>query len=338
MNKRVWYHPMSDKKNDIDTDFEEKLAEIADKKSRNRTNNKIYERFISRVQSGGDADSDETEYVKLLDSAEKLFAYEPLSTNELELFANQDSDDAEQLLAMGTTTTTNAVFDFSDQETAMSELSLKTSSEKEAQSIGESLQSDHSDDDIFNSDSEDDFDQNNKTTVPSDITETMPTFNDDVLVTEESAIQSLTKEKAASLNKVANSKKPLIIGMIFGSLSIAIIFMILIFTGVLSTSADSVQADADTNVNSRIDATVAADSMPVATPAQATNLDADIIEKPIVVVPQQDIQDNLANESQGEGATTTNEAAPKVLPTEPTITYEDFREESQSTLYRETDN
>ena len=305
---------MSDKKNDVDTDFEENLAEMVNKKSRNHAKDKIYKRLINDVQSNDD-DNNETEYVKPLESAEKLFAYEPLSVNELELFTNQDSDQAGQLETVETTTTTNAVFDFSDQETAMSEASLK----KEMQATDKLLEVDHLANDISNSDS---------------------TSDDDDLVAEDTAIQPLAKEKAVSRDKLANSKKPLIIGMIFGSLLIALIVMILIFTGVLSTSTQSTTPDnADTNVNSGVNTTVAPDSTPVATPAQATAIDADIVEKPIVVAPQQDSQDSLANESQGEGATTTNEAAaPKALPTEPALTYEDFREESQSTLYRETDN
>ena len=305
---------MSDKKNDVDTDFEENLAEMVNKKSRNHAKDKIYKRLINDVQSNND--SNEAEYVKPLESAEKLFAYEPLSVNELELFTNQDSDQAGQIEAIETTTTTNAVFDFSDQETAMSEASLK----KEMQATDKLLEVNHLANDISNSDS---------------------TSDDDDLVAEDIAIQPLAKEKAVSQDKLANSKKPLIIGMIFGSLLIALIVMILIFTGVLSTSTQSTTPDnADTNVNSGVSTTVTPDSTPVATPAQATAIDADTVEKPIVVAPQQDSQDSLANESQGEGATTTtNEAAtPKALPTEPALTYEDFREESQSTLYRETDN
>lgn len=304
---------MSDKKNDVDTDFEENLAEMVNKKSRNRAKDKIYKRLINDVQSNND-DNNETEYVKPLESAEKLFAYEPLSVNELELFTNQDSDQAGQLETVETTTTTNAVFDFSDQETAMSEASLK----KEMQATDKLLEVDRLANDISNSDS----------------------TSDDDLVAEDTAIQPLAKEKAVSQDKLANSKKPLIIGMLFGSLLIALIVMILIFTGILSTSTQSTAPDnTDTNVSSGVSTTVAPDSTPVTTPAQATAIDADTVEKPIVVAPQQDSQDSLANESQGEGATTTNEAAvPKALPTEPALTYEDFREESQSTLYRETDN
>ncbi|WP_201538723.1 hypothetical protein [Psychrobacter immobilis] len=302
---------MSDKKNDVDTNFEESLAEMANKKPRNHAKDKIYKRLINDVQSNDD-DNNETEYVKPLESAEKLFAYEPLSVNELELFTNQDSDQAGQIEAVETTTTTNAVFDFSDQETVMSEASLK----KEPQATDKLLEVDHLANDISNSRS-DDYSH------------------------EKKAIQPLIKEKAASRVELANSKKPLIIGMIFGSLLIALIVMILIFTGVLSTSTQSTTPDnADANVSSDVSTTITPDSTPVATPAQATAIDADIVEKPIVVAPQQDSQDSLANESQGEGATTTtNEAAtPKALPTEPALTYEDFREESQSTLYRETDN
>ena len=161
---------MSDKKNDVDTDFEENLAEMANKKPRNHAKDKIYKRLINDVQSNDD-DNNETEYVKPLESAEKLFAYEPLSVNELELFTNQDSDQAGQIEAIETITTTNAVFDFSDQETAMSEASLK----KEMQATDKLLEVNHLANDISNSDS---------------------TSDDDDLVAEDIAIQPLAKEKA----------------------------------------------------------------------------------------------------------------------------------------------
>ena len=46
---------MSDEKEDIGTDFDEKLAKIVHQKSRKRNNNDIYERFISRVHSSEDS-------------------------------------------------------------------------------------------------------------------------------------------------------------------------------------------------------------------------------------------------------------------------------------------
>ena len=347
---------MSDKKNDIETDFEEKLAEITSQQSRNRTNNNIYERFISRVQGSEDEGSDDndTKYVKRVENAEKLFAYEPLSTNKLSLFDNQDDDELEQL-EIETTTTTDADFDFLDQETFISEMpetSISKSIKKETPSIDKSVKNSRLDDDIFADESDDDYlAYTNKPTVRSDIDETTHTPDVDGWVAQEVAIQPVVKEKSASQSKPANSKKSLIIGMIFGSLLIAIIVMTLIFTGVLSTSTKTIVSDdTDSSMNSSIDtAATTENSTPVVSTAQATDTDdeqlatdASTIEQPIVATPQSD----LAPESQASGATEKVEPS-NVSPTgptandlesEPAITYEDFREESQNTLYRETND
>jgi hypothetical protein len=80
---------MSDEKKDAGTDFDGKLARIIDQKSRKRNNNDIYERFINRVH--GSEENDQAEF-ETLESAKNLAAFEPLSTEELQLFEDQSSE------------------------------------------------------------------------------------------------------------------------------------------------------------------------------------------------------------------------------------------------------
>ena len=107
---------MSDEINDIDTGFEEKLAEIVGKKSRNRSNHNIYERFISRVQGDEDGDNSENKTLRPLDDTDQSFAYESLSTHTFERFTNQE--DKEPFEA---TSTTDATFDFYDDTDSSSQ-------------------------------------------------------------------------------------------------------------------------------------------------------------------------------------------------------------------------
>ena len=80
---------MSDEKKDAGTNFDEKLARIIDQKSRKRNNNDIYERFINRVH--GSEENDQAAF-ETLESAKNLAAFEPLSTEELQLFEDQSSE------------------------------------------------------------------------------------------------------------------------------------------------------------------------------------------------------------------------------------------------------
>src|SRR5699024_8864515 len=139
--------------------------------------------------------------------------------------------------------------------------------------------------------------------------------------------------------KLASSKKLLIIGMIVGSLFIAAVVLALIFTGVLSTSTTAPEPEPEpkskvaasdnagtTNSSNNSDNNTAnatntsndaSKQQPVNTQPQVVNTDnKDVNRKPAAAI------DDSENESASE----------------PAITYEDFREESQSTLYRETND
>src|SRR5690606_34303041 len=145
-------------------------------------------------------------------------------------------------------------------------------------------------------------------------------------------VQSPTAFILSKNKKLASSKKPLIIGMIVGSLLIAAVVLALIFTGILSTSttapalepkvAASDNAGTSNGSNDSDNNTVntsndAGNLQSVDTQPQVVNTDnKDANRKPAAAI------DDSENESASE----------------PAITYEDFREESQSTLYRETND
>lgn len=335
---------MSDEKNDIDTDFEEKLAEIVGKKSRNRTNNNIYERFISRVQGEDDSDSSDAGDLRSLDSAEKLFAYEPLSTNELELFTNQDSYEAVQLEGADKVRADDD-FDFLAQETSIpSNLPNKNK-------LFKNSHLDNLDDDALDFDLDDDIPHSHQTTEPSSTIDTDTDTDtdkviheldehDDRLIPQESLVPPTVQEVVSSQDKLASSKKPLIIGMIFGSLLIAIIVMALIFTGILSMPVQTAVPDITATTSDRnIEAEATTDSTSVNTaPASDPPIDQPITDSSISG--NQGAGDGakaeVANASPATSSVNGTNDVDADLDSGAAITYEDFREESQNTLYRET--
>lgn len=293
---------MSNKKTDIGTDFEEKLAEIANKKSRTRTNNNIYERFISRVQNTEDDDdaNTDTDDIKKLGDANKLSAYEPLSAVELEGFANlQVSDGSSGSISL----------DFSDEDEVL--ITDRTA----ITSINKSL------------------DNHSNTKAAS--TNEKNTYNNDLAakkLVKKEAVKEGKAKTVKSSNKQAGSKKPLIIGMFFGSLLIAVIVATLIFTGVLSTSTKTVSTE--TSVNDRVETKTTTDTAPAVSTGKTVVTDDNQSSANTGVV------DKSAN---GNSDTVINRVEATEVPTtkpaaDAAITYEDFREESQSTLYRETDD
>ncbi|MGB2081978.1 MAG: hypothetical protein ACPHVJ_03425, partial [Psychrobacter sp.] len=110
---------MSDEKKDAGTDFDEKLARIIDQKSRKRNNNDIYERFINRVH--GSEENDQAEF-ETLESAKNLAAFEPLSTEELQLFEDQSSEQ-ELLLETENATAANTTSKASNTSTVFENIS-----------------------------------------------------------------------------------------------------------------------------------------------------------------------------------------------------------------------
>lgn len=316
---------MSDNKNDIDTDFEEKLAEIVGKKSRNRTNNNIYERFINRVENS-DEDYDDIED-------------EPQSDKS----HNQKADRGLDLESTETT------FDFLDSD---QEASIKSAGPH----TNKSFENSDLNDDTFGLDfdfANDDINAASRVPEPAVLSNTDETVHllDDKdaddnskLSSQDSSTPLVVQAPALAQTKLASSKKPLIIGMLLGSLLIGVVVAILIFTGVLSPSPQSdVSNSANTSTSSEVEAPPATENAAnVSTPAptavdNAPSADTNPRTPPAVTSQQA----SPANENQG--ATSNNAAEPTTATsdtasTEPAITYEDFREESQVTVYRETDD
>ncbi|MGP5211582.1 hypothetical protein ACTXJ5_12425 [Psychrobacter alimentarius] len=260
---------MSDEKNDIDTGFEEKLAEIVDKKSRNRSNHNIYERFISRVQGDDDGDDSENEQSKQMD---------PLDTD----------DDA-------------FIFDFYDD------------TDTSSQAIDSSL-------------------TNASSTGPAETDGSADEGNDSQPDTLEPPTPSVIQAVPVQ-DRLASSKKPLIIGMVFGSLLIIMIVLALIYTGILSTPLQTTAPDSteiDSASDSEKSAPDTAPAVTVNTPPPSSNPVEPSVAK---------IQDTAVSENPEVSNTSkTAEALPAASSTDAAITYEDFREESQNTLYRETND
>lgn len=316
---------MSDKKSKKSTDLEANLAKIANAKPRRRSRkNDIYERFITRVENVNGNDNEDGEQASgisgnarlaPLKNADKLSSYEPLSAAELELFASQQEDfQPESSLQRTSSKSTGVHLDFSDEDERLDISTATTNRNNVSHDAMEKEQASFPNTDYL--------DDPKRPSESSD-----ESIDNDHLVAQSPTAFILSKNK-----KLASSKKPLIIGMIVGSLLIAAVVLALIFTGILSTSttapalepkvAASDNAGTSNGSNDSDNNTVntsndAGNLQSVDTQPQVVNTDnKDANRKPAAAI------DDSENESASE----------------PAITYEDFREESQSTLYRETND
>ncbi len=329
---------MSDKKSKKSTDLEANLAKIANAKPRRRSRkNDIYERFITRVENVDSNDNEDggaqangisgNGRLAPLKNADKLSSYEPLSAAELELFASQQEDwQPESSLQRTSSKNTGVHLDFSDED---ERLEVSGTVSNEADLPHDAMVKEQAS--FSSTDSLDDakhISKNDENIQGHDSKSTNENIDNDGLVAQNPTAFILSKNK-----KLASSKKPLIIGMIVGSLLIAAVVLALIFTGILSTSitapapvpkvvAASDNAGTSNGSNNSESNTVntsndAGNQQPVDTQPQVVNTDnKDTNRKPAAAI------DDSENESASESA----------------ITYEDFREESQSTLYRETND
>lgn len=344
---------MSDKKSNQSSDLEANLAKIANAKPRRRTRkDNIYERFITRVENVDSSDNNTNceqaninegrlAPLKPLKNADKLSSYEPLSAAELELFASQQDELRQQSSLQGTNATSTGVnLDFSDEN----------------ESLGKSRAAIADINDSSNTEADDDYaDEANNPTAreASSFSSTAP-LNDANRISEsyeknesldiqsldidDIATQSSTILIPAKDKKLASSKKPLIIGMVVGSLLIAAVVLTLIFTGFLSTNTSTepvLPANAGTpksNSDSSGNKVVTASNTPEA--SNQSTVDAQ------TSVPSTGNKNTAKNTQGANGqstAATTNNSENESA-SEPAITYEDFREESQSTLFRETND
>lgn len=336
---------MSDEKEDAGTDFEGKLARIIDQKSRKRNNNDIYERFINRVH--GSEENDQAAF-ETLESAKNLAAFEPLSTEELQLFEDQSSEQ-ELLLETEDATVANTTSKASNTSTVFENVSknhvLNIANDSDSISIDVSSDTEASEYIERNN-----IDSSNQTESPStvdhsesNITEISDDDSLNISLNIENVSESVIEEPVID-NKVIQSKKPLIMAMVIGLVVLVAIGLMLIFSGVLSTSAvDSIDNSTDGNVE--IDSTPAVSADPeLSTDSQTTTNDVNPVNTQPATT-QQDTLDNnrqdlpAANESVSTSEAPTSENDATVTATEEAaITYEDFRQESQTTLYRETND
>lgn len=290
---------MSDKKNSHNSDLEANLAKIANTKPRKRMRkDNIYERFITRVENVDGVDDDDeskdttANELKPVKDANKLSSYEPLSAAELALFATQVQEG--ETLEVYNDKGIN--LDFSDEDEDLTTKHVTITNPDESLDCGS--------EEIENKEPE-----NHE-------------FINEEVINEKISNKKSIKPK----DKQASSKKPLVIGMVFGSLLIAAIVMMLVFTGVLSTSTKTDIAN---------DAEI---------PVIAENNSDASREAEVVETIEQDTQpaaDATAAQYQGEVIGSEAQPAPQPSndkPADASITYEDFRQESQSTLYRETDD
>ena len=318
---------MSDKKSKKSTDLEANLAKIANAKPRRRSRkNDIYERFITRVENVDSNDNEDggaqangisgNGRLAPLKNADKLSSYEPLSAAELELFASQQEDfQPESSLQRTSSKSAGVHLDFSDEDERL-EVSVTVSNEAD-------LPHDAMEKEQASFSSTDSLDDPKRPSESSD-----ESIDNDHLVAQSPTAFILSKNK-----KLASSKKPLIIGMIVGSLLIAAVVLALIFTGVLSTSTTAPEPKVVTSDNAGTsNGANNSDSDTVNT----ANNNADSSNQSTV-----DTQPNIANTdikgANNKQAAAINDSEDESTP-ETAITYEDFREESQSTLYRETND
>ena len=321
---------MSDKRSKKSTDLEANLAKIANAKPRRRSRkNDIYERFITRVENVDSNDNEDGEQASgisgngrlaPLKNADKLSSYEPLSAAELELFANQQEEsigvhlnffDEDECLEVSGTASNEADLPYDAMEKEQASFS-STDSLDDAKHISKN----HS--------------KNDENIQGHDSKSTNENIDNDSLVVQSPTAFILSKDK-----KLASSKKPLIIGMIIGSLLIAAVVLTLIFTGVLSTSTTAPAPIPKVVASDNAGTSNGSNNSESNTINTATN-SADSSNQSTV-----DTQPNIANTdikgANNKQAAAINDSENESSP-EPAITYEDFRQESQNTLYRETND
>ena len=320
---------MSDKKSKKSADLEANLAKIANAKPRRRSRkDNIYERFITRVENVDSTDNSNHEQdnsnegkqavLKLLKNANKLSSYEPLSAAELELFASQQDELQQETSLQGTNASSTGIhLDFSDEDASddyADKANNTTARDSASFSPIESLDKAPLNSTKQSYDNVEDLDQEK--------------INIDDL-----SAQSPTKLIPAKNTKLASSKKPLIIGMVVGSVLIAAVVLTLIFAGVLSTTPNAT----DTVVSNNGDKVNTANETPVANNGQENKnpnkSSTDTSNQSTVDSKSTAPSTNNKNSSNEDKTTAENESK-----SEPAITYEDFREESQSTLFRETND
>ncbi|MBF2720005.1 hypothetical protein IP510_08945 [Psychrobacter sp. NG254] len=342
---------MSDDDKDISTDFEEALAKIVSQKARTRHNDDIYERFISRVQiADSDNSSNDNDDSLALESAKKLAAFEPLSAEELQLFEEESSQQA-QSLELVDITTTNATFDFSNKNTPVPNKVPTADEPINSNQADSSLRDTASNHHILDDEAEKSLfiDTDEQEALSSSMPISIKS-DDDLLNTVDVSADLNTdsiQTSLKSLNKPARRKKPLMVMVVGGLLLIAATILVLVFTGVLATptpdntASDDITNSASSSIVSKmtVEDTQASNPNTEQTPtlndAPSANTTSQSTSAQQATDLNGDQQDAPASSAAAESTELTDSAPPN---SEAVITYEDFRQESQTTLYRETND
>ena len=326
---------MNDKNNDNSADLEANLDKIASTKPRKRTRkDNIYERFITRVGSTDEDDHTESKSDNpMLGEETPSSTYEPLSAEELQFFASLENDQGLNSEA-SSTTSTDISFDFTNENEVFNNHSNSAISNNNQSSNKDLLDSYN-----LNEDSNLECDSNHVEHTDNEVA--TPVHSSEIPFkdkTSKNKAEPITKEIVKSQGRLASNKKPLIIGIILGTLLAAIVVLILNASGILAPSAENIVSDTPQNTASSAEkkssSNVQPDNSPVVKAERSVANNAG--QNP---VPQENVAENRDNSTSSNVNTDKQaEVTADGLDAEPAITYEDFRKESQSTLYRETDD
>ena len=331
---------MNDKNNDNSADLEANLDKIASTKPRKRTRkDNIYERFITRVGSTDEDDHTESKSDNSrLGEETKSPTYEPLSAEELQFFASLENDQGLNGEA-SSTTSTDISFDFTNENEVFNNHSSSAIPNNNQPSNKDFLDSYNLDEDsnlARDSNHTEHTDEVTGLTVIDDVID-IPVHSEDE--TFENTVAA-TKESEKQQGRLASNKKPLIIGIILGTLLAAIVVLILNASGILSPAAENTVSDTSQNVANGVEekssSNVQSDNSPVVKTESAA--DNNTNQNP---TSQKNVAANRDNSTSSNVNGDTDkpvEVTADGSDNDPAITYEDFREESQSTLYRETDD
>lgn len=308
---------MDDSSNkDKKSTHEANLAKIAKvKPRRKKRNSNIYEKFLNRVQTDISNEKGKANNLQPLKNKKNRAAYEPNDDNNLQSFTFKDlelviEDDEEQTQ---TSEHISADSEGSDSDTPTSKPHIDN--------LNNPIDSDKA---SFASAQE--IIESDETRIEAN-SDSASISNEPPDLTVDQGIPKTVEKK--------NSKKPLIIGVIVGTLISVVVVAVLAFTGVLSTSdSNSVSDNTDE------------DTAVIVTPSDSTsnvnnaNTVSDTINIPNEAeVPVVTVDENSAsNENATPAETTTPKPVEEVTESNPSITLDDFKEESQNTLYRETND
>lgn len=328
---------MSDEKEGDGIDFEGQLAKIINQKSRKRNNNDIYERFINRVH--GFEENDQSDF-ETLESSKNLAAFEPLSTEDLQLFEAPSSE--QELLPE---TEEPIITDTPSEASGVNVLS-----ENDVLSIDNDSDNSSVDAVSANTKYSEHITSNNDAELASavDYGKSTNTISDDDFSEVEGTSESIVEASVIKNEAIKRKKpmiKPAIIAMVIGLIILVAIVLVLVFSGILSTSTvDHTENSANGNVSIESASTVSTDvsAEPIlSTDSQTTMNDAGSASEQSATTQQNVLDDNkqdmpAASESELNPQSSTPEDDDTTIATEEAaITYEDFRQESQTTLYRE---